>query len=159
MCVTATVNGSSVDCECRFRNGQCLKVRAMPPESQMSSRVREEAPLVGWACKLPSFVSQTLKLMVTSGFGQHMPNTPMVIMWSNSDGSITLSQRSAPTFVMPTVDDNPPRHAILEQALSSVSLHGRHLDDCMLITLKTTSGNTRFAFSIPVCTRVVLKDP
>jgi hypothetical protein len=56
-----------------------------------------------------------------------MPNTPMVIMWSNSDGSITLSQRSALGFVMPTVDNNPPRIASLNPSLSSVS-------DCQTIS-------------------------
>ncbi|KAF9452360.1 CBD9-like protein [Macrolepiota fuliginosa MF-IS2] len=66
------------------------------------------------------------------GFGTQMPNTPMVIMWANSDDSITLSQRSARGFVMPTVDTNPPRQATLKQALSS-----------------TSSSNTHFAFSIP----------
>ncbi|KXN93335.1 hypothetical protein AN958_00259 [Leucoagaricus sp. SymC.cos] len=66
------------------------------------------------------------------GFGQQMPNTPMVIMWVNSDGSITLSQRSASGHFMPTVDNNPPRIATLEQSLSS-----------------TSSSSIQLAFSIP----------
>ncbi|KAJ4479088.1 hypothetical protein J3R30DRAFT_3288932 [Lentinula aciculospora] len=57
------------------------------------------------------------------GFGSQMANSPIVILWSNSDGSITLSQRQAPSEVMPTVVTNPPR---------------------------TTSGNIpQFVFSIP----------
>ncbi|KAF5355054.1 hypothetical protein D9756_005247 [Leucocoprinus leucothites] len=66
------------------------------------------------------------------GFGQQMVGTPMVIMWANGDGSITLSQRSASGYVMPTVDSNPPRLAALQQSLSS-----------------TSSNNIRYAFSIP----------
>lgn len=50
-----------------------------------------------------------------------MANTPMVIMWPNNDGNITLSQRQAPSEVMPTVASDPPRTATLEQSLSSVS--------------------------------------
>jgi len=55
------------------------------------------------------------------GFGSQMVNTPMVIMWSNSDGTITLSQRQAQREVMPTVVANPPRVATLNAALSNVS--------------------------------------
>ncbi|KAF7315967.1 CBD9-like protein [Mycena indigotica] len=64
------------------------------------------------------------------GFGTQMSNTPMVIMWSNSDGSITISQRKAPSEVMPTVDSNPPRLATLSTSLS------------------TTSGNSAFVFTV-----------
>ncbi|KAH9859060.1 hypothetical protein C2E23DRAFT_880437 [Lenzites betulinus] len=55
------------------------------------------------------------------GFGNQMANTPMVIMWPNSDGTITLSQRKAPSEVMPTVDANPPRIAAADTAASDVS--------------------------------------
>jgi len=55
------------------------------------------------------------------GFGTQMANTPMVIMWMNSDGTITLSQRQASAEVMPTVVSNPPRTASLDNALSVLS--------------------------------------
>jgi hypothetical protein len=55
------------------------------------------------------------------GFGSQMANTPMVIMWANSDGTVTLSQRQAQREVMPTVVANPPRVATLNDALSIVS--------------------------------------
>nr|GAT47659.1 CBD9-like protein [Mycena chlorophos] len=64
------------------------------------------------------------------GFGTFMANSPMVIMWSNSDGSITLSQRKAPGESMPTVDSSPPRVATLSTALS------------------TASGNANFVFTV-----------
>lgn len=51
-----------------------------------------------------------------------MANSQMVIMWPNSDSSITLSQREASAEVMPTVVSNPPRVASLSTALSTVSL-------------------------------------
>lgn len=50
-----------------------------------------------------------------------MANSPMVIMWTNSDGSITLSQRSASGEVMPTVVSSPPRVATQQPSLSSAS--------------------------------------
>ncbi|KAK0455199.1 uncharacterized protein EV420DRAFT_588134 [Desarmillaria tabescens] len=65
------------------------------------------------------------------GFGTHMPNTPMVIMWSNSDGTITMSQREASGYLMPQVVNNPDRVATLAESAS------------------TTSGSeTRFAFTV-----------
>lgn len=55
------------------------------------------------------------------GFGRWMANSPMVIMWANPDGTVTLSQRTAPREIMPTVDPNPPRVATLSDALTSIS--------------------------------------
>ncbi|OJT06970.1 hypothetical protein TRAPUB_2171 [Trametes pubescens] len=55
------------------------------------------------------------------GFGSFMSNTPMVIMWPNSDGTMTLSQRKAPSEVMPTVDSNPPRVATPDDAASDLT--------------------------------------
>ncbi|KAG8897551.1 hypothetical protein FRB99_008069, partial [Tulasnella sp. 403] len=53
------------------------------------------------------------------GFGQHMPNSPMVITWPNPDGSITISQREALAHVMPTYIPNPPQKAnlVLENSI------------------------------------------
>ncbi|KAK7043150.1 AdoMet-homocysteine methyltransferase [Paramarasmius palmivorus] len=66
------------------------------------------------------------------GLGQSMIGTPMVVLWSNSDGSITLSQRQASGYAEPKVIQNPDRVAALVQASSSAS-----------------SGNTKFTFTIP----------
>jgi len=55
------------------------------------------------------------------GFGLEMVNTPMVIMWGNSDGSVTLSQRRTSTYTMPTVDPTPPRIATLGNTVSTAS--------------------------------------
>ncbi|WRT67692.1 uncharacterized protein IL334_004664 [Kwoniella shivajii] len=55
---------------------------------------------------------------IAIGFGSTMINSPMVIVWPNSDGSITLSQRKATNHVTPTVDSNPPRKASLDTSSS-----------------------------------------
>ncbi len=77
--------------------------------------------LDGWQCKCP--IQTNLFLCSSfgySGFGSQMANTPMVIMWINSDGTATLSQRKAPSEVMPTVDSSPPRTATMATKLSVV---------------------------------------
>ncbi|ADV21802.1 Conserved hypothetical protein [Cryptococcus gattii WM276] len=55
---------------------------------------------------------------IAVGFGSTMANTPMVITWPNSDGTITLSQREASSNVMPTVVSSPSRKATLKSSLS-----------------------------------------
>jgi Cytochrome domain of cellobiose dehydrogenase len=49
-----------------------------------------------------------------------MTGSAMVIMWPNTDGSVTLSQRAATGHIMPTVVANPPRVATKYLQLSSV---------------------------------------
>ncbi|KAK7049226.1 hypothetical protein VNI00_005827 [Paramarasmius palmivorus] len=66
------------------------------------------------------------------GFGTGMIGSPMVIMWANSDGSVTLSQRQATEHAMPNVVDAPPRVAALEKDLTTAS-----------------GDKIQFAFSIP----------
>ena len=64
----------------------------------------------------------------------------MVIMWPNSDGTITLSQRTAPGEVMPTLDSNPARVATADAASSDV-----------------TGSEPTLVFSIPVRTRLMCR--
>ncbi|TEB38159.1 hypothetical protein FA13DRAFT_727346 [Coprinellus micaceus] len=66
------------------------------------------------------------------GFGSQMTGTPMVIMWANSDGSITLSQRQASREVEPSVVSSPPRVATLQDSLSVA-----------------TGSNPKFVYTIP----------
>ncbi|TCD60420.1 hypothetical protein EIP91_010212 [Steccherinum ochraceum] len=49
------------------------------------------------------------------GFGGHMSDTPLVIMWPNANGSITLSHRQATGHVQPTPVASPPRTARISQ--------------------------------------------
>ncbi|KAG9101820.1 hypothetical protein FS749_002713 [Ceratobasidium sp. UAMH 11750] len=58
---------------------------------------------------------------IATGFGQSMVGSPMVIMWPNSDGTITLSQREAVAHAEPQVVANPPRVASLRTDLSSLT--------------------------------------
>ncbi|KAF9049708.1 hypothetical protein BJ165DRAFT_939693 [Panaeolus papilionaceus] len=55
------------------------------------------------------------------GFGRQMVDTPMVIMWTNADGSPTLSQRSTRVQEMPIVDRSPARGASFLTTASSLS--------------------------------------
>ncbi|TYJ58907.1 hypothetical protein B9479_000340 [Cryptococcus floricola] len=66
------------------------------------------------------------------GFGSTMADTPMVIGWPNSDGSITLSQRESTSHSMPTVVSSPSREATL---LSSASF--------------SNSSTTSISFTLP----------
>ncbi|KAF8955170.1 hypothetical protein BDZ97DRAFT_1860297 [Flammula alnicola] len=67
------------------------------------------------------------------GFGRSMGNAPMVVMWPNSDGSVTLSQRSSSGHSTPRVDSNPPQIANVSQAYT------------------VTSGSTpQLAFTMPI---------
>jgi hypothetical protein len=49
-----------------------------------------------------------------------MSGTPVVVVWPNSDGTITLSQRKPTGHALPPVDPNPPRVATVEQSASDV---------------------------------------
>ncbi|KAK0213310.1 hypothetical protein DFS33DRAFT_1377795 [Desarmillaria ectypa] len=79
---------------------------------------------------LSSTGSQTVGWMGI-GFGNRMDNTQMVIMWSNSDGTITLSQRRGNGHDTPRVDSKPDRVAALVEAASS-----------------TSTSNTTFTFTV-----------
>jgi len=67
------------------------------------------------------------------GFGTGMVGSPMVIMWSNSDGSVSLSQRIATQHSLPNVDPAPPRIAALQADITV-----------------TTGNQPVFAYSMPV---------
>ncbi|KAG5732814.1 hypothetical protein E4T56_gene2850 [Termitomyces sp. T112] len=70
------------------------------------------------------------------GFGQRMQDTHMVIMWSNEDGSTTLSQRMAFGHFEPLPAEYPPRRAEVAEPRVSTLWHPQ--------AIKT------LAFSIPV---------
>lgn len=66
------------------------------------------------------------------GFGRSMIGSPMVVLWSNADGTVTLSQREADGYTEPKVVQEPDRVASLVQGSSSVA-----------------NGNIKFSFTIP----------
>lgn len=49
-----------------------------------------------------------------------MSGSTMVVVWSNSDGTITLSQRTATGHDLPSVDSSPARVATVEASSSDV---------------------------------------
>lgn len=55
--------------------------------------------------------------LTSSGFGDSMINTPMVIMWGNVDGTISLSQRMATAYGQPYIDSSPPVQATISDAV------------------------------------------
>jgi hypothetical protein len=64
-------------------------------------------------------------VLSSSGFGEMMGGSPMVIMWPSRDedgsySSVTLSQRKAPFEVMPEPDPDPPFTATLYMEGTSV---------------------------------------
>ena len=50
-----------------------------------------------------------------------MNNTPVVVMWPNEDGSVTLSQRLATGHVEPHPDPSPSRIATVSNHMDIVS--------------------------------------
>lgn len=85
-----------------------------------------------------------------------LPDTPMVIMWANADGTITLSQRQAPATVMPTPVANPPHIATPAPQLSSVSEKNSSsfiylLNYSLSRLIKLTGSQPKLVFTIPVC--------
>ncbi len=86
----------------------------------MSYPVRK--PLDGWECRSPVLSLYYPHLIdISRGFGNQMSNSPMIIMWSNSDGTITVSQREASGHSTPQVVSNPDRVATLAESASTVS--------------------------------------
>lgn len=121
MCVNATLAGDTVECKLRlifyyyFWQTFCRRAFEHGEErSGMDGSVSSDDCSV---VKLTKFT-----FTCGSGFGTQMSNNPMVILWSNPDGSTTLSQRIARSWVMPEVVDNPPRIATLSSDLSTVCL-------------------------------------
>ncbi|QRW15657.1 cellobiose dehydrogenase [Rhizoctonia solani] len=55
------------------------------------------------------------------GFGDRMVGTPAVVVWPNSDDTITLAQRKATAHASPPIDPAPPRTATLREDLSTLT--------------------------------------
>ncbi|KAI0779570.1 hypothetical protein C8Q74DRAFT_1198609 [Fomes fomentarius] len=84
---------------------------------------------------------------MVSGFGAQMAGSPMVIMWPNSDGTITLSQRSASGEVMPTLVSNPPRVAAVDAAASDLTASQPTLSFTIPDDSSSTSQTLIWAFA------------
>lgn len=66
-------------------------------------------------------VSKTLLMFVLSGFGKHMINTQMVIVWKNRSNATSISQRITEHYREPHVVRSPPRRAFVEDVTDFVS--------------------------------------
>ena len=75
--------------------------------------------------------------ITNSGFGTRMADAQMVIVWPNSDGSATLSQRTASGETMPTLDSSPDRVATLQS-------------DATDVTGASSDGTPKFSFTVEV---------
>lgn len=77
----------------------------------------------------------------------------MVIMWPNSDGTITLSQREASAEVMPTPVASPTNVATAATPLSTVSLffYTHYLYKAHSLSTKLSGSQPVLAFTIAVC--------
>ena len=120
MCISAAVNGSEVECmnACPV---PVPRVTELDP-SRCPNQYWESHPWMAGDVSGIMISELGLNRSVSSGFGKQMAGTPMVIMWPNSDGTVTLSQRKAPYETQPTLDSNPPRVATLSKSLTSVRL-------------------------------------
>ncbi|KZP31279.1 CBD9-like protein [Athelia psychrophila] len=97
----------------------CISATVFPNSTTQYNLSSTGSKTVGW---------------IAMGFGSTMANSPMVIIWPNSDGSVTLSQRAAPAHVMPTVDSNPAREASLDVGLSNFA---------------SSNSNPSFIYTVP----------
>ncbi|KAF5337670.1 hypothetical protein D9758_013029 [Tetrapyrgos nigripes] len=104
MCITGIVNGSNVDCWYCFSDFEASSLTSVAGTLASTGRTP------GW---------MAIGIIMAASVVSLMTGSPMVIMWSNSDGSITLSQRQAPGEIEPTVVSNPPRVATLLESASS----------------------------------------
>lgn len=99
------------------------------PPDQMHAALGENS--FGWMAmyvrvlpsrRHPALLCSALKLTLrSSGFGDSMTSSQMVIMWPNKDGSVTLSQRKASSHTQPQLDRAPQRTAQTYLAISAVS--------------------------------------
>ncbi|KAI3602750.1 CBD9-like protein [Moniliophthora roreri] len=112
LCVNATVSGSTVQCQSTLLGNWRL----------IQYFIDELTPKDGSAT--PGWMA--------IGFGRSMIGSPMVVLWSNADGTVTLSQREADGYTEPKVVQEPDRVASLVQGSSSVA-----------------NGNIKFSFTIP----------
>ncbi|KAF9267010.1 CBD9-like protein [Marasmius fiardii PR-910] len=109
-----------------------LTAQAATGDSSCSSFMCISATLKGSEVEYVLSSEQGTPGYMAMGFGQSMQNSPMVIMWANKDGSVTLSQRQSSSYAPPQVVANPPRAASLSTNGSSV-----------------TGSDIKYAFTVP----------
>ncbi|KAF7970590.1 hypothetical protein HWV62_23597 [Athelia sp. TMB] len=101
-----TTNSSDLTGNAKCVNYMCISATVFPNSTTQYNLSSTGSKTVGW---------------MAMGFGSTMANSPMVIIWPNSDGRATLSQRMASGEFTPTVDSSPAREASLDFGLSNAS--------------------------------------
>ncbi|PPR08032.1 hypothetical protein CVT24_010873 [Panaeolus cyanescens] len=109
-----------------------------PPSSKAILRddgIGTDKRLDGYVSRWTFWITITTLTTLRSGWGEQMINTHSVIMWKNTDGSISLSQRYARGYRQPEVVADPPRIAKLVEPRKSVT---------------RPPNSLTFAFQVPV---------
>ncbi|KZP30307.1 hypothetical protein FIBSPDRAFT_917134 [Athelia psychrophila] len=122
----ATNSSSGLTGDSKCVELMCISATVFPNSTTQYTLTSSGSSALGW---------------IAMGFGATMANSPMVIIWPNSDGSVTLSQRMAPAEVMPTVVSSPPRVASLDMGLSSFASIGAGSKPSFVYTVSSISPN------------------
>lgn len=129
MCVHAFDNGTSWTCTSYVKSHRAFRSLISTLQTRCMLLL-VKILLAGWQCTSGCFYPprweatscSALKLTPrSSGFGDSMTTSQMVIMWPNKDGSVTLSQRKASSHTQPQLDRAPQRTAQTYLAISAVS--------------------------------------
>ena len=90
----------------------------------MQTRSNRSINWDGWRCEWIHLAAYGViaDRWLLSGFGSHMGNTPMVILWPAANGTTILSQRQASGRVEPLPVTHPPRKATVVDAVNPVRL-------------------------------------
>jgi len=129
MCVHAFDNGTQWTCTSYVKSHHLVRSLISTLQTRCMLLLAKIL-LAGWQCTSGCFHPThlverrypTLKLTPrSSGFGDSMTTSQMVIMWPNKDGSVTLSQRKASSRTQPQLDRAPQRTAQTHLAISAVS--------------------------------------
>ncbi|KZP28230.1 hypothetical protein FIBSPDRAFT_927663 [Athelia psychrophila] len=123
---TLDTNSTSLTGDSQCVDLMCISAIVFPNSTTQYTLTSSGSASLGW---------------IAMGFGATMANSPMVIVWPNSDGSVTLSQRMASAEVMPTVVSSPPRVASLDMGLSSFASIGVGSKPSFVYTVSSISPN------------------
>jgi hypothetical protein len=123
MCVHAFDNGTQWTCTSYVKPHRLVRSLISTLQTRCMLLL-VKIPLAGWQCTSGCFRPTQSALELTlrsSGFGDSMTTSQMVIMWPNKDGSVTLSQRKASSHTQPQLDQAPQRTARTHLNISAVS--------------------------------------
>jgi hypothetical protein len=118
MCITTLTSGSNITCPALHPHPFTSRLMDLQIPYRVSTRLIRPA---GWPCKRPECGSIGIHLTPRSGTGSQMAGSSMVVVWPNTDGTVTVSQRTATGNVQPVLVSSPPSIATLVYPNNSVS--------------------------------------